>query len=163
MTLVSAKSKMATTIATKTMSELIKEAWRAKAKVAAQKMKSGQMAKKLKQPASSVTRILSFDDWRFKRLFERHNKARDINSSSSEEMKKLSNELTYDETTNPIVLFTNQMIFEDIPQQATEAEEIMAQDVFQLKIDGTQLEDWDALIEEVIIDDLPLPLHFQRT
>ena len=39
----------------------------------------------------------------------------------------------------------------------------MAQDVFQLEIDGTQLEDWDALMEEVIIDDLPPPLHFQRT
>ena len=36
-TSMSQKSKMATTIATKTMSELIKEAWRAKAKVAAQK------------------------------------------------------------------------------------------------------------------------------
>ena len=55
------------------------------------------------------------------------------------------------------------MIFEDIPQQMTEAEEIMAQDVFRLEIDGTQLEDWDALMEEVIIDDLPPPLHFQRT
>ena len=36
----SAKSKMATTIAKKAMSELIKEAWRAKAKVAAQKTKT---------------------------------------------------------------------------------------------------------------------------
>ena len=53
-TLMSAKSKMATTIATKTMSELLKEAWAAKAKVAAQNKKSGQTAKKLKQPASSI-------------------------------------------------------------------------------------------------------------
>ena len=61
-TSMSTKSKMAITIATKSISELIKEAWRAKAKVAAQKTKSGQMAKKLKQLASSTTRILSFDD-----------------------------------------------------------------------------------------------------
>ena len=60
-------------------------------------------------------------------------------------------------------MFTNQMIFEDTPQQTTEAEEIMAQDVFRLEIDGIQLEDWDALMEEVIIDDLPPSLHFQRT
>ena len=80
-TSMSAKSKMATTIATNSMSELLKEAWAAKAKVAAQNKKSGQTAKKLKQPASSVTKILSFDDWRFKRLFERHNKAQDVNSN----------------------------------------------------------------------------------
>ena len=164
-TSISAKSKMATTIATKTMSELLKETWVAKAKVAALNKKSGQTANKLKQPASSIMGILSFDDWRFKRLFERHNKVRDINSSSSEAMKKLSNELysSCDKITNPIVMFINQMIFEDTPQQATKAEEIMAQDVFRLEIDGTQLEDWDTLMEEVIIDDLPPPLHFQRT
>ena len=133
----STKTKMAITIATKSMSELIKEAWRAKAKVAAQKTKSGQMAKKLQQPASSTTGILSFDDWRFKRLYERHNKTRDINSNSSEAMKRLSDDLSCDEITNSTVMFTNQMVFEDIPQQATEAEEIMAQDVFRLEIDGT--------------------------
>ena len=55
------------------------------------------------------------------------------------------------------------MIFENTPKQAIEAEEIMAQDVFRLEIDGTQLENWDALMEEVIIDDLPPPFHFQRT
>ena len=162
-TSMSSRSKMATTIATKSMSDLIKEAWRAKAKIAAQKTKNNQMAKKLQQPTSSTPRILSFDDWRFKRLYERHNKTRDINSNSSEAMKRLSDDLSCNEITNPTVMFTNQMVFEDIPQQATEAEEIMAQDVFQLEIDGTQLEDWDALMEEVIIDDLPPPLHFQRT
>ena len=73
-TSVSAKTKMATTIATKSMSELIKEAWRAKARVAAQKAKNGQTAKKLQQPASSTLGILSFDNWRFKRMYERHNK-----------------------------------------------------------------------------------------
>ena len=125
-TSISAKSKMATTIATKSMSELLKKAWAAKAKVAAQNKKSGPMAKKLKQLASSVTGILSFDDWQFKRLFERHNKARNINNNSSEAMKRLSDELFCDEITNPTVMFTNQMIFEDISQQATEAEEIMA-------------------------------------
>ena len=93
-TLVSAKTKMATTIATKSMSELIKEAWRAKAKVAAQKTKSSQTAKKLKQPTSSTTRILSFDDWRFKRLYERYNKTRDINSNSSEAIKRSNDDLS---------------------------------------------------------------------
>ena len=78
-------------------------------------------------------------------------------------MKRLSNDLSCDEITNPTVLFTNQMIFEQIPQQTTEGEEIMAQDVFRLEIDGTQLEDWDILMEEVIFDNLPPPLHFQRT
>ena len=47
-TSMSAKSKMATTIATKTMSELLKEAWAAKAKVGAQNKKSGQTVKNLK-------------------------------------------------------------------------------------------------------------------
>ena len=156
---------MATTIATKTMTELIKEAWRAKAKVAAQKTKSGHTAKKLKQPTSSTTKILSFDDWQFKRLFEKHNKVRDNNNSSSEAMKKLSDHLhsSGDEITNPTVRFTNKMIFENSPQQATEAEEILAQDIFRLEIDGIQLEDWDALMEEVIIDNLPPLLHFQKT
>ena len=162
-TLVSAKTKMATTIATKSMSELIKEAWRAKARVAAQRTKNGQKAKKLQHPASSTPGILSFDDWRFKRMYERHNKTRDINNNSLKSRTKSSDDLHCDEITNPTVMFTNQMIFEDIPQQMTEAEEIMAQDVFRLEIDGTQLEDWDALMEEVIIDDLPPPLHFQRT
>ena len=54
-TSMSTKSKIATTIATKTMSVLLKEAWAAKAKVAAQNKKSGQTAKKLKQLASSIT------------------------------------------------------------------------------------------------------------
>ena len=104
-TSVSAKSKMATTIATKSMSELIKEAWRAKAKVAAQKTKSGQTAKKLQQPASFTIGILSFDDWRFKRLFKRHNKTGDINSNSSEAMKRSSDDLYYNEITNSTVMF----------------------------------------------------------
>ena len=52
-------------------------------------------------------------------------------------MKRLSDELSCDEITNPTVMFTNQMIFEDIPQQVTEAGEIMAQDVFRFEIDGT--------------------------
>ena len=164
-TSISAKSKMATTKATKSMSELIKEAWKAKAKVAAQNKKSGPMAKRLKQLASSITKILSFDDWRFKRLFERHNKVRNTNNSSSEVMKKLSDHLhsSGDEISDPTLRFTNQMIFENSPQQATEAEEVLAQDVFRLEIDGIQLEDWDALMKEVIIDDLLSPLHFQKT
>ena len=164
-TSMSAKSKMETTIATKTMSELIKEAWKAKAKVAPQKTKSGQTAKKLKPPASSTTGILSFDDLQFKRLFEKHNKVRDTNNSSSKAMKKLSDYLhsSGDEIINLTVRFINQMIFENSPQQATKVEEILAQDVFRLEIDGIQLEDWDALMEEVIIDDLPPPLHFQKT
>ena len=132
---------MATTIATKTMTELIKEAWRAKAKVAAQKTKSGQTAKKLKQLASSTTKILSFDDWQFKRLFEKHNKVQDNNNSSSEAMKKLSDHLhsSGDEITNPTVRFINQMIFENPPQQATEAEEILAQDKSALKLMASSL------------------------
>ena len=71
-------------------------------------------------------------------MFERHNKTRDINSSSSEAIKKLSDHLhsSGDEITNPTVRFTNQMIFENSPQQAIEAEEILAQDVFCLEIDG---------------------------
>ena len=162
-TSVSAKTQMATAIATKSMSELIKKAWRAKARVAAQKTKNGQTAKKLQQPASSMPGILSFDDWRFKRMYERHNKTRDINNNSLKARTRSSDDLHCDEITNPTVMFTNQMVFEDILQQTTEAEEIMAQDVFRLEIDGTQLEDWDALMEEVIIDDLPPPLHFQRT
>ena len=96
-TSVTAKTKMATTIATKSMSELIKEAWRAKAKVVAQKTKSGQKAKKLQQPASSTPGILSSDDWRFKRLYERHNKTRDINSNSLEAIKRSSDDLYCDE------------------------------------------------------------------
>ena len=106
-TSMSQKSKMTTTIATKTMSDLIKEAWRAKAKVAAQKTKNSQTAKNLQQRASSMTGIFSVDDWRFKRLFERHNKTRVINSNYSEVMKRLSNDLSCDEITNPIVMFTN--------------------------------------------------------
>ena len=106
-TSVSAKTKMATTIATKSMSELIKEAWRAKAKVAAQKTKNSQTAKKLKQPTSSTTRILSFDDWRFKRLYERYNKTRDINSNSSEAIKRSNDDLSCDKITNPTVMCTN--------------------------------------------------------
>ena len=78
-------------------------------------------------------------------------------------MKRLNDELSCDEITNPTVMSTNQMIFEDTLQQAIEEEEIIAQDVFRLEIDGTQLENWNALMEEVIIDDLPPPLHFQRT
>ena len=62
-TSISTKSKMATTIATKSMSELLKKAWTAKAKVAAQNKKSGQTTKRLKQLASNMTGILSFDDW----------------------------------------------------------------------------------------------------
>ena len=96
-------------------------------------------------------------------MYERHNKTQDINNNSLKARTRSSNDLHCDEITNPTMMFTNQMIFENIPQQITEAEEIMAQDVFQLEIDGTQLEDWDALMEEVIIDDLPPPLHFQRT
>ena len=157
----STKSKMETTIATKSISELLNEAWTTKAKVAAQYKKSGQTAKRLK-PAFSTMGILFFDDWQFKRLFESHHKAKYINNNSSEAMKKLSNELHSfgNEITNPIVMFINQMIFEDTPQQAVEAEEILAQDVFRLEIYGTQLEDLDALMEEVILDDLPPPLHF---
>ena len=162
-TSVSTRTKTATTIATKSMRELIQEAWRAKARVASQKTKNSQTAKKLQQPASSTPGVLSFDDWRFKRMYERHNKTRDINNNSLKVRTRSSNALHCDEITTPTVMFTNQMIFEDIPQQTTEAEEIMAQDVFWLEIDGTQLEDWDALMEEVIIDDLPPPLHFQRT
>ena len=162
-TSMSEKTKMATTIATKSMSELIKEAWRAKARVAAQKTKLGQTAKKLNQPTSSTPGILSFDDWRFKKMYKRHNKTQDINNNSLKARTRSSDDLYCDEITNPIVMFTNQMIFEDIPQQTTKAEEIMAQDVFRLEIDGIQLEDWDTLMEEVIIDDLPPPLHFQRT
>ena len=44
-----------------------------------------------------------------------------------------------------------------------EADEILAQDVFKLEIDGTQQEDWDSLMEEIVIEDLPPPLHFRRT
>ena len=95
-------------------------------------------------------------------MYERHNKTRDINNNSLKARTRSSNDLHCDEITNPTMMFTNQMIFEDIPQQTTEAEEIMAQDVFRLEIDGTQLEDWDALMEEVIIDDLPPPLHFKE-
>ena len=114
-TSVSAKTKMATTIATKSMSELIKEAWRAKARVVAQKAKNGQKVKKL-QPVSSTPGILFFDDWRFKRMYERHNKTRDINNNSLKARTRSSDDLHCDEITNPTVMFTNQMIFEDIPQ-----------------------------------------------
>ena len=54
-TSISAKSKMTTTKATKSISELIKEVWAAIAKVAAQNRKSGPKAKRLKQPASFTT------------------------------------------------------------------------------------------------------------
>ena len=67
-------------------------------------------------------------------MYERHNKTRDINSNSSKAIKRLSNDLSCNEITNPTVMFTNQMIFEDIPQQAIEAEEFMTQDVFGLKL-----------------------------
>ena len=53
------------------------------------------------------------------------------------------------------------MILEEI--KPSEADEILAQDVFKLEIDGTQQEDWDSLMEEIVIEDLPPPLHFRRT
>ena len=42
-------------------------------------------------------------------------------------------------------------------------EEILAQDVFKLEIDDMQLEDWDSLMEEVVIDNLSPLLYFRRT
>ena len=62
-TVIATKSKMETTIATKPLSELLKEAWTAKAKVAAQAKKSVKTTKRLNKLASPTTTILSFNDW----------------------------------------------------------------------------------------------------
>ena len=60
-------------------------------------------------------------------------------------------------------MFARQVILEETKPNSVEADEILAQDVFKLEIDGTQQEDWDSLMEEVVIEDLPPPLHFRRT
>ena len=137
-----ARPKPASAEATKSMQELLKEAWEAKAKKTA--------SKKLAPPG-----ILSFDNWRAKKR----------GGDYSHRAEKLSNE-SYspsDEVTNPTVMFARQMIFEETNPDPTEANEILAQDVFKLEIDGTQQEDWDSLMEEIVIEDLPPPLHFRRT
>ena len=115
------------------MRELLKEAWEAKAKKAASRL--------------APPEILSFEDWRDKRR----------NGDYSHHAEELSNE----EVTNPTVRFARQMIFEET--KPAEADKILAQDVFKLEIDGTQQEDWDSLMEEIVIEDLPPPLHFRRT
>ena len=60
-------------------------------------------------------------------------------------------------------MFARHMIFEETNPDPAEVDEILAQDVFKLEIDGTQQEDWDSLMEEIVIEDLPPPLHFRRT
>ena len=141
-----ARPKPATVETTKSMKELLKEAWKAKAKRTA--------SKKLARPE-----ILSFDDWQFER------QAKKQGGDYSHQMEELSDE-SYppsDEVTNPIVMFARQMIFGESNRDPAEANKILAQDVFKLEIDGTQQEDWDSLMEEIVIEDLPPPLHFRRT
>ena len=89
----------------------MKEAWEAKAKKAASKL--------------APPKIPSFDEWRAKRR----------GGGYSHHAEELSN----DEVTNPTVRFARQMIFEET--KLAEADEILAQDVFKLEIDGTQQED----------------------
>ena len=99
--------KMATTIATKSMSELLKEAWIAKVKVVAQAIKIVKTTKKLSKLASLTTVIFSFDDWKFKRLVEKYGKDKHFNGDSFKGMKKLNDELhsfSY-EITNPTMMF----------------------------------------------------------
>ena len=115
------------------MKKLLKEAWEAKAKKAASRL--------------APPEILSFEDWRAKR--------------QGGDYPHHAEELSDDEVTNPTVRFARQMIFEET--KSVEANEILAHDVFKLEIDGTQQEDWDSLMEEIVIEDLPPPLHFRRT
>ena len=53
---------------------------------------------------------------------------------------------------------------DDLPDLATLVDDIVEQEAFYIEIDGTQLEDWDAIIpEEVLLNQLPPPLHFRTT
>ena len=95
------RPKPATVEVAKSMKELLKEAWEAKAK------KADRTASKKLAPLE----ILSFDDWRFER------RAKKQSGDYSHQTVELSNE-SYppsDEVTNPIVMFARQMIlsFED--------------------------------------------------
>ena len=60
------KPKMVSMKATKPMSELLKEAWKAKARNKAQAMKSLKAAKKMSSLAPPTMEILSFEDWQTK-------------------------------------------------------------------------------------------------
>ena len=79
------------------MKELLKEAWKAKAK------KADRMASKKLAPPE----ILSFDDWQFER------RAKKQGEDYSHQADELSDESysTSDEVTNPTVIFARQMIF----------------------------------------------------
>jgi hypothetical protein len=50
---------------------------------------------------------------------------------------------------------------DDCPDLATLVDDIFVEDVYGLEIDGTQIEDLDAIMREETI--LPSPLHFQQT
>jgi hypothetical protein len=50
---------------------------------------------------------------------------------------------------------------DDCPDLATLVDGISVEDVCGLEIDGTQVEDLDAIMKEETI--LPSPLHFQQT
>ena len=96
-----ARPKPATVEAAKSMKELLKEAWEAKAK------KADKTASTLKDLAPPTTEILSYDDWRFER------RARKRGRDYSHQKEELSDE-SYppsDEVTNPTVMFARQMIF----------------------------------------------------
>ena len=60
--------------AAKSIKELLKEAWATKAKVAAQAKKDERTAPILKNLAPPTMEILSFIDWRFKRLVKKRGK-----------------------------------------------------------------------------------------
>ena len=73
-TTVATKPKMVARKATKPMSELLKEVWKAKARVAAQAKKKTKIIKKVSNIASPTMVIHSFEDWLLKRPIKTHAK-----------------------------------------------------------------------------------------
>ena len=113
-----ARPKPSSAEAAKSMKELLKEAWEAKAK----KMAS----KKLAPPE-----ILYFDDWRAKRRggdYSHH-----------------AEELSDDEVTNSTVMFARQMIIGETNPDLAEADKILAQDVSTSKINDLPIEERQLL------------------
>ena len=113
-----ARPKPASAEVAKSMKELLKEAWEAKAK----KMAS----KKLAPPE-----ILYSDDWQTKRR--------------GEDYSHHAEELSNDEVTNSTVMFARQMIIGVTNPDLAEADKILAQDVSTSKINDLPIEERQLL------------------
>ena len=74
--------------ASKSISELLKEAWKIKTKVAAQAKKCFKAVKKMSNLAPSSKTILSFEDWQLKRLHKKYVKDRHLHKGVSDNWSK---------------------------------------------------------------------------